>query len=203
MQTFTKEQQYLPLIKAASAQYGVPVELILGHIKQESAFNPNAYRAEPQINDGSTGLMQVLLATAKGIDSSATKEKLYDPAFNISVGTRYIAKNLKRYNGNVQDAIAAYNAGSAFKNAQGRYTSGNGKIDVQGYVDKVYSNMLAYQEWLGTAKKDEVTGEAITGTEDIVEFDWWDLIVPALIVGGVFYWVWSSNKEPNQELIGE
>ena len=182
MQLFTKEKEYLPLVEAASAKYNVPAALILGHIKQESSFNPKAYRAEPQINDGSTGLMQVLLNTARSMDKGVTVEKLYDPAYNIDIGTRYIAKNMQRYPGDLQSAIAAYNAGSAFKDANGRYVSGSGKIDVQGYVDKVYGNTLAYQDWL----KD--------GGEASVQFSYWDLIIPIVIAGAVFYFVWNRNK---------
>jgi len=182
MQLFTKEKTYLPYVLAAGEKYHVPPALILGHIKQESSFNPNAYRAEPQINDGSTGLMQVLLATAKGMDKSATVTKLYDPIYNIDIGTRYIAKNLTRYNNNMKDAIAAYNAGSAFKTAEGRYVSGSGKIDVQGYVDKVYSNTLIYQNWLKG------------GGEATIQFSYWDLAVPILIAGVVFLWIWRRNQ---------
>jgi len=188
MQLFTKEKQYLPLVEAAAAKYNVPVPLILGHIKQESSFNPKAYRAEPQINDGSTGLMQVLLNTAKSMDPGATVEKLYDPAYNIDIGTKYISKNIQRYPGDIKSAIAAYNAGSAFKNAQGRYTSGSGKIDVQGYVDKVYDNTLVYQDWLATGEK-------------AIGFSYWDLVIPLAIAGIVFYFVWNKNrrKEINDE----
>jgi soluble lytic murein transglycosylase-like protein len=182
MELFQKEQLYLPYIKVASAKYNVPQALILGHMKQESAFNPNAYRAEPQIKDGSTGLMQVLLNTAKTMDTTATQQKLFDPAYNIDIGTKYIAKNLARYDGNVKDAIAAYNAGSAYKNANGRYVSANGKIDVQGYVDKVYTNTLSYNDWL-------------QGGEKAIQFSYWDILIPIGIAGIVFYFIWRYNKK--------
>jgi hypothetical protein len=82
----------------------------------------------------------------------------------------------------MKDAIAAYNAGSAFKTAEGRYVSGSGKIDVQGYVDKVYSNTLTYQNWLKG------------GGEATIQFAYWDLAVPILIAGVVFLWIWRRNQ---------
>lgn len=148
MLLYTSEKKYLPLVQEASQKYGVPTALILGHIKQESAFNPLAYRAEPAINDASMGLMQVLERTAKTIDPNATLERLKDPAYNINIGTAYIAQNLKRYNNNVKDAIAAYNAGTARKDAEGYYVNSKGVRNVQGYVDKVYKNYENYTTWL-------------------------------------------------------
>ena len=183
MQLFTKEKEYLPYVQAAGLKYGVPPALIFGHMKQESNnFDPFSYRAEPQIRDASMGLMQVLLGTARTMDKNATKEKLFDPAYNIDIGTRYIAKNMQRYPGDIPSAIAAYNAGTAFKDANGRYVSGNGKIDVQGYVDKVYNNMLTYESWLQD------------GGEASVQFSYWDLVIPLAIAGVVFYFVWNRNK---------
>lgn len=144
---FTQEQKYLPLVTAASQKYNVPVALILGHIKQESSFNPNAYRAEPAINDASMGLMQMLVKTARSFDSSATLEKLRDPAYSIDLGVAYIAQNLKKWP-EVKDAIAAYNAGVPRKNEKGQYVNSKGVPNVQSYVDKVYKNYLEYQTWL-------------------------------------------------------
>jgi soluble lytic murein transglycosylase-like protein len=147
---FTKEQEYLPLVQQMSSTYGVDPALILAHIKQESGFDPQAYREELAIHDASYGLMQVLLSTAKTIDSGATVEKLYDPAYNMSIGTRYIAKNLARYPDDIESAIAAYNAGSAYKDANGNFVSKSGNTAVQGYVDKVWKNYNMYWDWLNS-----------------------------------------------------
>lgn len=145
---FNKEQEYLPVVNAVSQTTGVPSALILAHIKQESAFNPRAFRNEPKIKDASYGLMQLLLGTASKMDINATPEKLYDPAYNITLGATYIAQNLARYPGDIQSAIASYNAGTAYKDANGKYISKSGN-DVQHYVDKVMRNYNTYSEWLG------------------------------------------------------
>ena len=145
---FNKEKAYLPLVTQAAAKYSIPTALLLGHIKQESNFKPDARLDEPALKDASWGMVQLLLGTAKGLDPDATVEKLLDPVYNIDLAAKLISKNLVRYNGNIQDAIAAYNAGSARKDAQGIYVNSKGVQNVQKYVDKVYQNYVDYQKWL-------------------------------------------------------
>ena len=166
--TYASEQKYLPIINQAAAKHKVPAALILAHIRQESAFDPYAYRAEPAINDASYGLMQVLLRTAKTIDKNATPDKLYDPNYNIDIGTTYIAKNLSRYPTDLSSAIASYNAGSAYKNEAGKFVSKSGN-DVQHYVDKVTRNYNNYINWLrGGASLFDTKYLVIAGTVAII-----------------------------------
>jgi soluble lytic murein transglycosylase-like protein len=177
---YNKEQDILPLVQSKADAYGVEPALILAHIKQESAFNPKAYREEPTINDASTGLMQLLLGTAKTLDSNTTEEKLYDPEYNVDLGTRLIAKNLARYNGNLQDAIAAYNAGSARKNSDGLYSNSKGVPNVQRYVDKVYANYLDYTDWLSKGAT-------------LVDIDSSIVLAFAIVAGGLVYYAWTRD----------
>lgn len=143
----------MPLVTRASQKYNVAPALILAHAKQESSFNPLAYRAEPAINDASMGLMQMLVKTAKSFDPNATIEKLKDPAYSIDLGTAYIAQNLKKWP-NVLDAIAAYNAGTPRKDEEGYYVNSKGKRNVQDYVNKVYKNYEKYRQWLQQGSKE-------------------------------------------------
>ncbi len=145
---FNKEQNYLDLVNQAAAKYSVDPALLLAHLKQESNFNPNAYRDEPLLRDGSTGIAQILLSTAKSLDPNATQQALYDPAYSIDLEAKLVSKNLARYGGDIKSEIAAYNAGSAMKNAQGQYVNTKGVTNVQNYVDKVYQNYLDYSQWL-------------------------------------------------------
>lgn len=177
---YNKEQAILPLVNEMSQRYNVPAALILAHIKQESSFNPQAYRAEPAIGDASYGLMQVLLGTARQFVPDANSTDMYDPAFNMNVGVAYIAQNLNRYNSNVKDAIAAYNAGTARKNAAGQYVSSKGSTVVQDYVDKVYSNYLDYSNWLQQGAT-------------IVDVDSTAVIAFILVAGGLLYYAWTSK----------
>lgn len=80
-------------------------------IKAESNFNPDAIS-----NSSAIGLMQLVETTAKEIaekdlNMSFSKDILYNPEYNIKIGTTYYAKLIKKYNGNMGISLAAYNAG--------------------------------------------------------------------------------------------
>lgn len=118
------------VISNVAKTHAVPFGLIKAIIAAESAFNPRAFRNEPKIQDASYGLMQILYKTAQWMGYSGAPEGLYDPETNIEFGTRYLKRQLIRYNGKVQDAIAAYNTGTVRKKMDGSYVN-------QSYVDRV------------------------------------------------------------------
>jgi len=84
--------------------------LVMALIRQESAFNPRA----TSVADA-RGLMQVLPKTAtQGVSRRRQRrvtERLCDPAYNITLGCRYLREVLRAFNGNVEETLAAYNAG--------------------------------------------------------------------------------------------
>ena len=85
--------------------------LVFAIIKAESNFEPNITS-----KSGAMGLMQVMNLTgqevAEGIDVNfSTKEVLYNPETNINIGVKYFSNLLKKYEGNMHLALAAYNAG--------------------------------------------------------------------------------------------
>ncbi len=90
-------------IKIASEQYQVDPYLIKAIIMTESSYNPRAvsYR-------GAKGLMQLMPATAKELGV----EDCFNPEHNINGGVKYFSKLLIRFRGNIDFALAAYNAGS-------------------------------------------------------------------------------------------
>ena len=90
------------LISAASARHGVPEHLVRGVIRQESGGDPLAVSKK-----GARGLMQLLPSTAA--DMGVQDE--FDPAQNIDGGTKYLGQLLKRYGGDQDKALAAYNFG--------------------------------------------------------------------------------------------
>jgi soluble lytic murein transglycosylase-like protein len=95
----------------ASQRFKVDAYLIKAVIHAESAFNPLARSPKNAI-----GLMQVLAGTAQDMGLSAqpdasVEQLLTDPRVSIVVGTKYLAEQLNRFDGSVELALAAYNAG--------------------------------------------------------------------------------------------
>lgn len=80
--------------------------LILSLIRQESGFNP-----ETMSPKGARGLMQLMPLTARRVKKGVTKRDLFKPDINLEVGIRFFNSMVKRYDGNVPLALAAYNAG--------------------------------------------------------------------------------------------
>lgn len=90
------------VILRASRRYGVEVGLIKAVIKAESNFNPNAVS-----HAGAQGLMQLMPATARGLGVTDS----FDPEQNVMAGTRFLKDLLKRYGGDIDKTLAAYNWG--------------------------------------------------------------------------------------------
>jgi hypothetical protein len=92
------------LVAYYAQQYALDANLVLAIIRQESNFNPNA-----RSHAGACGLMQLMPGTAA--DMGVTD--IFDPAQNIAGGTQYLAKMIDLFDGNVEYALAGYNAGPA------------------------------------------------------------------------------------------
>ena len=81
---------------------------VLSLIKQESAFHEHALSSV-----GATGFMQLMPATALEVLPGVTRSETRTRDINIRAGTRYLGWMLKKYQGSVPHALAAYNAGPA------------------------------------------------------------------------------------------
>lgn len=106
------EDRFDSLILRAREVYGVPFAWVKAIIATESSFNPQAYRAEPAINDASYGLMQILEGTARKIGFTGSRTDLYDPETNIMLGAKLLATDIiPRCGMNFERVYSAYNSG--------------------------------------------------------------------------------------------
>lgn len=95
---------YKDIFIEASRKYGVSYDLLTAMAQQESGFDPEAVS-----RSGAMGIMQIMPETAKGLGL----EHPFDAYDNIMAGAKYISQKLKEFGGNVDKALAAYNAGSS------------------------------------------------------------------------------------------
>ena len=100
--------EYLALAKAAARKHGVPEDMFLRLVQQESGWNQGAVSAK-----GAIGLAQLMPGTASrlGVDASV-------PSQNLDGGARYLAMMYSRF-GSWRLALAAYNAGPQAVEAAG------------------------------------------------------------------------------------
>jgi soluble lytic murein transglycosylase-like protein len=90
------------LVREAADRHRVDPALVRAVIETESNWNPAAYSRK-----GAGGLMQLIPTTAQRFGAN----DVFNPQQNIDAGVRYLKTLLERYNGNLDLALAAYNAG--------------------------------------------------------------------------------------------
>jgi soluble lytic murein transglycosylase-like protein len=90
------------LVREAADRHHVDPALVRAVIETESNWNPRAYS-----HKGAGGLMQLIPTTAQRYGAY----DLFNPQQNIDAGVKHLKWLLERYNGNLDLALAAYNAG--------------------------------------------------------------------------------------------
>jgi soluble lytic murein transglycosylase-like protein len=98
------EIELTPLIDSAAQGNQVQSKLLRGVIEQESGKRPCAVSSK-----GAKGLMQLMPATAEQFHV----DDPFDARQNVEAGAKYLKELLDRYKGDVELALAAYNAGPA------------------------------------------------------------------------------------------
>jgi soluble lytic murein transglycosylase-like protein len=97
--------QYEGMVAAHAQANGVPVELVHRVIVRESRYNPRA------MHHGNYGMMQIKLATARGLGYTGTAEGLLDPETNLTYGVKYLAGAYHAAHGNHNLAVGYYARG--------------------------------------------------------------------------------------------
>jgi cell wall-associated NlpC family hydrolase len=162
--------QYDSLIQQAARDQGVDPALLKGLVQAESGFNNSSVSSV-----GAQGLTQLMPDTARGLGVTNS----FDPLQNLEGGARFLAGALKRFGGNEQLALAAYNAGPA---AVERYGGIPPFAETQAYVPRVFGYAAQYRaEGFGQTPDATVPGtttpsplpaaSALTGTTAVSSAD--------------------------------
>jgi soluble lytic murein transglycosylase-like protein len=125
---------YNPIIKKAADRYEIDPALVKAIIMAESNYNPRAISKM-----GARGLMQLMPATAEALGV----EDCFNPEHNIHAGVRYFRQLLDRFDGDIELALAAYNAGSRKVR---KYNGIPPFRATQIYIEKVFAYYKIYKK---------------------------------------------------------
>jgi soluble lytic murein transglycosylase len=125
---------YWQALESDAKANGLDPYLVASLIRQESEFNPEAVSRA-----NAYGLMQLLPSTGKSIakregDRHFTTSELLDPTTNLHLGTIDLRHSIDRYNGQIEYALAAYNAGDAPVH---QWMSTNNYKDIAEWVESI------------------------------------------------------------------
>lgn len=135
---------YRTIVRTHARNYHLQPALLAAVIYQESKFHPDA-----RSSSGAIGLMQLQPATAEGIaihtgGSRFRVDDLYDPEINIRYGSWYLRHLLDKY-GDLETALAAYNAGQRNVDAWRREGKGIQFSETRHYVSRVEDLQQVYR----------------------------------------------------------
>jgi soluble lytic murein transglycosylase len=166
-------QEYIPMIRESSAREGVDPALVAGILMQESHFNPNAVSSV-----GAKGISQFMDGTARTMARRYNMESynIYDASTGILFCAGHVKDLLINYNGDVDAALSAYNAGGGNVNVW--YKLGMPQnYPSRSYINKIknYRDVFAalYPDELGiTNSKFDTTVEVKTEKKPVFSAFW-------------------------------
>ena len=101
-----QRSQYDEMVARHAQANGVPVELVHRVIVRESRYRPGLVG-----RGGTIGMMQIKLATARGLGYTGTAEGLRDPETNLTYAVKYLAGAFRAANGDHNRAVGYYAGG--------------------------------------------------------------------------------------------
>jgi soluble lytic murein transglycosylase-like protein len=104
--SLAQRAQYDALVSTHAMANGVPEALVHRVIVRESRYQPQLIG-----RGGTIGLMQIKLATARGLGYTGTAEGLRDPNTNLTYAVKYLAGAYRAANGDQRRAVAYYAGG--------------------------------------------------------------------------------------------
>jgi Rod binding domain-containing protein len=141
--------KYSDIIDEAAGKYDMKPNLIKAVIAAESGG-----KADSLSSKNAKGLMQLVDSTAKEVGVT----NVFDPRENIMGGTKYLKDLIDKYSGNVEMALASYNAGPA---AVEQYQGIPPFSETQNYVKRVKSYLQMFE-----AEDSSTTGEISEANND-------------------------------------
>jgi len=90
----------------AASRHDIEPDVAYGLVYVESTFRERAVS-----HVGARGLAQVMPRTARWLDPTVNTRDLFDPEVNLELGFRYLRQMIDKYDGNVENALTAYNRG--------------------------------------------------------------------------------------------
>lgn len=152
--------RYGDSIEECASAYDLDKYLVMGIISTESSFD-----SEAQSHKDAHGLMQLKDETAlwcvENLELDISKDDIHKPENNILIGCAYMRYLLDLYDGNIDTAVAAYNAGLGNVNkwlTDKRYSDGKTTLkmipfeETRSYVEKVQKRRELYNKLYDDAK---------------------------------------------------
>jgi soluble lytic murein transglycosylase-like protein len=115
---FAQHAQYDAMVAAHARANDVPEALVHRVIVHESRYQPQLVG-----RGGTIGLMQIKLATARGLGYTGTAEGLRDPDTNLTYAVKYLAGAYRAANGDHRRAMAYYASGYYFAAKRQRHAT--------------------------------------------------------------------------------
>lgn len=184
-----KKLPYAASINHYARSVDINPQMIASVIQAESSFQPRALSIA-----GAYGLMQIMPDTWRQVNDSSkvcigrhngqcTSECYYNGDFNIQIGIEYLNQLLKKYQGNMILALAAYNAGPG---AVDRYGGIPPYGETENYIERVmndwymrenknmpYPTLLLIKQW---DKAHQVIGWCFIITLSLIVWIVWCLV---------------------------